>query len=156
MNKIRKAEEKDIPIILELLKQVNKIHYEQRPDIFKLGTKYTEISLKSIIADDNTPVFVSVDENDKVEGYVFCILEQKLNDNLFTDIKTLYIDDLCIDENIRGKHIGTDLYNFVLNYAKYIGCYNITLNVWSCNKSALGFYEHLGLIPQKIHMEKIL
>ena len=66
MNKIRKAEEKDIPIILELLKQVNKIHYEQRPDIFKLGTKYTEISLKSIIADDNTPVFVSVDRT-KIE-----------------------------------------------------------------------------------------
>ena len=113
-------------------------------------------NMTNIIVDDNTPVFVSVDENDKVEGYVFCILEQKLNDNLFTDIKTLYIDDLCIDENIRGKHIGTDLYNFVLNYAKSIGCYNITLNVWSCNKSALGFYEHLGLIPQKIYMEKIL
>ena len=156
MNKIRRSEKKDIPIILELLEQVNKIHYEKRPDIFKLATKYTGISLQNIIKDDDTPVFVSVNENDKVEGYVFCIVKQKLNDNLFTDVKTLYIDDLCVDENIRGKHIGTDLYNFVVDYAKSIGCYNITLNVWSCNKLALGFYEKLGLIPQKICMEKIL
>ena len=73
-----------------------------------------------------------------------------------TDIKTLYIDDICVDENARGRHVGKALYDYVINYAKEYGCYNVTLNVWSCNPSALKFYEKMGLVPQKIGMEKII
>ena len=70
--------------------------------------------------------------------------------------RTAYMDDLCVDENSRGKHIGTKLYDYVTNYAKEIGCYNITLNVWSLNESAMKFYEKCGMKPQKIGMETIL
>ena len=73
-----------------------------------------------------------------------------------TDIKTFYIDDLCVDETMRGKHIGKELYEGAVLLAKREGCYNVTLNVWSCNPSAIRFYEGLGLIPQKIGMEQIL
>lgn len=73
-----------------------------------------------------------------------------------TDIKTLYIDDLCVDETARGKHIGTSLYEYVLKYAKEQGCYNVTLNVWADNVNAVKFYEKIGLKIQKIGMEKIL
>ena len=89
-------------------------------------------------------------------GYAFCIIKQAVNDNILTDIKTLYIDDLCVDEKCRGMHIGKGLYEFVLDYAKGIGCYNVTLNVWALNDSAMKFYESCGLKPQKIGMEKIL
>ena len=73
-----------------------------------------------------------------------------------TDIKTLYIDDLCVDEKFRGKGVGKELYEAALSLAKEKGCYNLTLNVWSCNESAIHFYESMGLIPQKIGMEMIL
>ena len=73
-----------------------------------------------------------------------------------TDIKTLYIDDLCVDESARGLHIGKDLYEFVLDYAKDQGCYNVTLNVWADNVNAVRFYEKIGMRVQKIGMEKIL
>ena len=73
-----------------------------------------------------------------------------------TDVKTLYIDDLCVDETERGKHIGKTLYDFVVSYAKKNGYYNVTLNVWADNKKAVGFYEKIGLRVQKIGMEKIL
>ena len=73
-----------------------------------------------------------------------------------TDIKTLYIDDLCVDETLRGKHIGKNLYEAVLIYAKEHDCYNVTLNVWACNTSAMRFYEACGLKPQKVGMEVIL
>ena len=69
------------------------------------------------------------------------------------DIKTLYIDDLCIDENHRGQHVGSALYDAACKYAKMRKCYNVTLNVWCCNESAVKFYESLGLTPQKIGME---
>ncbi len=81
---------------------------------------------------------------------------QHVGDNILTDVKTLYIDDLCVDARCRGQQIGSMLYLFVLDFAKESGCYNLTLNVWSCNASAIAFYERMGLKPQKVGMETIL
>lgn len=154
---IRKAKTADLEGIKSLLLQVLTVHHNGRPDIFKGNCrKYTDEQILEIIADDNTPVLVAADEDDSVMGYAFCIFLQHTDSNIMTDIKTLYIDDLCVDENIRGRHIGSSLYNAVLDFARENGCYNVTLNVWSCNTSAMKFYEKMGLVPQKIGMEKIL
>ena len=145
-----------MPVINKLLYEVSKVHSDARPDLFKPGTKkYNDGELKNIIADDSTPVFVA-ETDGRVLGYAFCIHKQFTDDNILTDIKTLYIDDLCVDEAARGKHIGRALYDYVLNYAKKAGCYNVTLNVWADNKSAMRFYEKIGLRVQKMGMEKIL
>ncbi len=154
---IRRAENKDMSGINKLLLQVLMVHHNGRPDIFKPNAKkYTDAELADILADDTKPVFVAVDEQENVLGYAFCVFQQHLNNNILTDIKTLYIDDLCVDEEKRGMHIGTALYGYVLDFAKESGCYNVTLNVWSCNESAMKFYEKCGLMPQKVGMEKVL
>lgn len=153
---VRMAEEKDIERMHELLTQVNLVHHKGRPDLFKCGRKYTDEQLREILKDKKRPIFAAVDENDCLLGYAFCIFQQHLNDNILTDIKTLYIDDLCVDETKRGLHIGSTLYNAVLDFAREQGCYNVTLNVWSCNESAMKFYENCGLRPQKVGMEVIL
>lgn len=152
---IRRATLTDIDGINKLLYEVHKVHSDKRPDLFKVGfKKYTNEELAKIIVDDNRPIFVYVD-NDDILGYTFCVFI-KNNSNSLTDILTLYIDDLCVDENARGKKVGTTLYNYVLQFAKDAGCYNVTLNIWACNNSALKFYEKCGLSVQKIGMEKIL
>ena len=152
---IRRATLTDIDGINKLLYEVHKVHSDKRPDLFKVGSKkYTNEELAKIIVDDNRPIFVYVD-NDDILGYAFCVFI-KNNSNSLTDILTLYIDDLCVDENARGKKVGTSLYNYVLQFAKDAGCYNVTLNVWACNNSALKFYEKCGLSLQKIGLEKIL
>lgn len=153
---IRMVQEKDIDRMLELLKQVNLVHHNGRPDLFKVNTKYSKEQLKNIINDVNTPILVATNQDDVLMGYAFCIFKQYKNDSILTDIKTLYIDDLCIDENCRGQHIGKNLYNAVVSFAKDNNCYNLTLNVWNCNPNAMKFYEACGLVPQKITMEKIL
>ena len=154
---IRRACDRDINGINDLLYQVLAVHHNGRPDLFKPNTKkYTDSELLAIIADDDRPIFVAADEKENVLGYAFCIMQQHTDDNVLTDIKTLYIDDLCVDENCRGQHIGTSLYEYVLSYAKEIGCYNVTLNVWACNPGAMKFYEKCGLVPYKIGMEKVL
>lgn len=153
---IRRAETKDIDSINNLLRQVLNIHQKGRPDIFKSNSKkYTDDQLKDIIKDDSKPIFV-FEQDEKVLGYAFCQINQHINNNVLTDIKTLYVDDLCVDETSRGKHIGKQLYEFVLRFAKTEGCYNVTLNVWSCNENAMKFYEKMGLKPQKTYLEKIL
>ena len=153
---IRSASEKDIPKISDLLSQVDLVHHNGRPDIFKIGRKYSEEELLELLKDEKRPILVSVNENDEVQGYCFCILQQHINDSVLTDIKTLYIDDLCVDEALRGMHIGKELYEAAVVLAKDLGCYNLTLNVWSCNPSAMRFYEKCGLAPQKIGMELVL
>ncbi len=154
---IRKAKNVDTDKIMELLLQVGMVHHNGRPDIFKKNSrKYTTDELLKIMDNTETPIFVCTDENDIVLGYAFCVFKQEINNNILTDIKTLYIDDLCVDENIRGKGVGKALYEYVLDFAKRSGCYNVTLNVWSCNESAMKFYEKMGLSPQKVGMEIIL
>ena len=153
---IRQAVNKDIPKIMDLLMQVCLVHHNGRPDIFKVGTKYSEDELKILIKDKTRPILVSTDEKDEVVGYCFCVYQQHIDNSILTDIKTLYIEDLCIDERVRGKHIGKELYEAALKLARDSGCYNLTLNVWSCNPSALRFYEKMGLLPQKIGMEIIV
>lgn len=154
---IRRAQERDMAGINKLLFQVLMVHHNGRPDLFKGNVKkYTDEELLQIIRDDSTPIFVGVDEEEDVLGYAFCRFIQHLDNNILTDIKTLYIDDLCVDESLRGKHIGKQLYEYVLGFAKESGCYNVTLNVWECNPNAKKFYEACGLVPQKTGMECIL
>ena len=153
---IRRANKKDLKEINNLLMQVLEVHHNGRPDIFKIGTKYSKEELKELLKDKERPILVCVDENDQVMGYCFCIFQQHKNNSVLTDIKTLYIDDLCVDENLRGKHIGKELYEAAVEFARENGCYNLTLNVWSCNPSAMRFYEKQGLVPQKIGMELVL
>ena len=157
MMNIRRATISDMDGINDLLCQVLMVHHNGRPDLFKAGAKkYTDEELAKIIADDARPIFVATDEREDVIGYAFCVHQQYVDNNILTDVKTLYIDDLCVDESRRGMHIGRKLYDHVAAYARRCGCYNVTLNVWSLNSGALKFYEKCGLVPQKIGMEKIL
>ena len=153
---IRFALEQDVGGILALLRQVGRVHHEGRPDIFRAGAqKYGASQVLSMLNSSATPIFVAV-EADKVLGYGFCMIKEHLNDPVICDYTELYIDDLCVDESCRGKHIGTAIYQEICRYAKMRGCYSVTLNVWSCNPGAMKFYESLGLKPQKVGMETIL
>ncbi len=153
---IRRAAERDIPAIGGLLDQVNAVHHKGRPDLFRRARKYTDEQLRDILHDDARPVFVAVNEDDRAVGYAFCIHQRYVGDDILTDVKTLYIDDLCVDGAERSRHIGRSLYEYVLGYAREAGCYNVTLNVWSLNEGAWQFYEKCGMKPQKIGMETIL
>lgn len=154
---IKRARIKDMEGINKLLKQVLMVHHNGRPDLFKADVKkYTDEELVAIIEDDSKPIFVALDEQDEVMGYAFCVYQQYINNNILTDVKTLYIDDLCVDETLRGQHVGKQLYDYVLAFAKENNFYNVTLNVWSCNEGAMKFYEKCGLKPQKVGMEVIL
>ncbi|MBQ8426876.1 MAG: GNAT family N-acetyltransferase [Clostridia bacterium] len=155
--KIRKAENKDILRLSTMLRQVQQLHADGRPDIFIAGTnKYSDQKIGEIISCEHTPVFVAVDDNDTAIGYAFCEIEDFHGTPNLKGRKVFYIDDLCVDENYRGNGIGTELYNFVLSVAKNMNCFHLTLNVWHLNQSAVKFYEKLGLKPLKTTMEQKL
>ena len=156
MNRVRRAEAKDIPAILKLLVQVDMVHHNGRPDLFRgPATKYSAAELEQILADEKTPVFVCTDEQDRVLGHGFCILQHS-GGELMVEHATLYIDDICVDEAARGQGVGRALFERIRDYAREQGAYNVTLNVWTCNPGAMAFYEKLGLVPYKTGMEMIL
>lgn len=149
---IRKAAIEDIPRIIDLLHQVDMVHHRLRPDLFKPNTtKYSADDLAQLLHNASKPIFVY--DSGKVQGYAFCQITETIGDRLLQDGKTLYIDDICVDESARGKHIGKALFEHVRNYARAIGCHNITLNVWEGNEAALRFYQTMGMQPQKTGME---
>lgn len=125
---IRKAEEKDIPRIIELLGQVLQIHAEIRPDIFISDTtKYTVSELTELLKSEKNPIYVAVNE-----------------------------EDVCVGKQVRGQHIGESIFEYVKQEAKKMGCYEVTLNVWTGNTSAEKFYEKMGMKTKKRQMEYIL
>ncbi len=150
---IRKATSREIPGMIDLLQQVGQVHHRIRPDLFRAGAqKYDEAALEALLADPHRPIFAAL-EGDKLLGYCFCILRITENDPVLLDQKSLYIDDLCVDETIRGMHVGKALYDHTVDYAKSMGCDTITLNVWCGNDSAMAFYAHRGLKARNIYME---
>ncbi len=155
--RIRKARETDIPQVAGMLYQVHDVHAKGRPDLFISGErKYTDDELREIFADgERRPVFVG-EENGKILGYAFCWFEEIPESHSRRGLKSLYIDDLCVDESARGTGVGTALYEYVADFAKRQGCGRITLNVWELNGDAKRFYERKGLLPLKTTMEKIL
>lgn len=154
---IRFADVSDIPGLLALLHQVGQVHHEIRPDLFRSGAvKYTPRELEEILKEDSTPIFVAVETTGQVLGYCFCQLRRFRGSTVMTDRQELYIDDLCVDENCRGQHIGKVLYDHACAFARKAGCSHITLNVWCGNESALAFYEKRGLKPRSITMDMAL
>lgn len=155
MSYIRQANINDVEGIIRLLHQVNMVHHRLRPDLFKPNTtKYGKHELEDLINDPCKPIFVYVEE--EVLGYAFCQVTETNDNLLLQDIKTLYIDDICVDEKVRGRHIGRSLFEHVRHYARAIDCRNITLNVWEGNSPAMTFYHNMGMHVMKTTMEIIL
>ncbi len=155
--KVRRAEKRDIPRVLELLTQVCMVHHNGRPDIFKADSqKYHAEELELLFEDETRPVFVGVDEHDRVLGYGFCVLVDYSGSNVQVERTELYLDDLCVDESARGKGVGSVIFDYIRSYAKEIGCYHLTLNVWACNPGAMAFYESKGMKMLKKEMEIVL
>lgn len=154
---IRRAKEKDIDKLISLLQQVLEIHAAIRPDIFISGTtKYTKDELTDKINDDNAPIYAAVNDNDELIGYAFCVLKEQPFSTNMVPFKSMFIDDLCVDSSCRGQHIGEQLFEFVKSEAKKLGCYEVTLNVWSGNDNAEAFYEKMGMKTKERQMEYIL
>ena len=155
--KIRNAQSKDSEKIINLLQQVLELHAKIRPDIFIPGTtKYTPEELKGLLNDQEKPIYVAVDDEDSVIGYAFCQIQQQPFSNNMIPFKSMFIDDLCVDSTCRGQHIGEQLFEYVKEQARKIGCYEVTLNVWAGNTGAERFYEKMGMKTKERMMEFIL
>ena len=93
---VRRAINADIPGIDNCLSQVLEVHAKGRPDLFRSGTrKYTDDELRQIIADDDRPVFVAVNEDaapGEILGYGFCVVEDHAHSNNLQPIRRKFYE----------------------------------------------------------------
>ena len=154
---IRRAQTNDNADIIRLLQQIGALHHKGRSDIFKESyQKYSREEFETILNNKNRPVFVAADDNNNILGYCFCMIHNYAAHPVVNDYSSLYIDDFCVDENCRGLGIGKMIFAAVKKYAEQIKVYNIELNVWEFNESAVKFYEICGFSTQRRRMEIIL
>lgn len=152
----RRARLEDLDDLGSLLQEVNQVHADLRPDLFRSNArKYGPKELAALIGDDARPVFVAV-QNGRALAHAFCRLERHAGESNMPDHLTLYIDDICVAARARGLGAGRLIFEHVREHARGIGCHNITLNVWEGNDRALGFYERMGFALQKRGMELVL
>ncbi len=150
---IRRAEERDIPFILELLDYIRALHHKGRPDVFRdNGTKYDAAQLKAKMADENEAIFVAYD-GDTPLGYICCIIKEKLNNSILLDKKVLYVDDFCVGKQYTKRGIGRMLMDEAKDYAKSIGCIGLELTVWKFDGSAEDTYRSYGFTTMSRRME---
>ena len=156
---VRRAVPEDYEVIGRLLGDILRQHKAGRPDLFEPQSdgsgKYTKEEFEKILADAKTVIFSAVGGGEVV-GYLICKIIEERHNSVLKMIKTLYLDDLCVDKNYRRSGAGRLLMEAAEDYARGIGCHNITLNVWEFNENAKSFYEHMGYGTQRREMEKIL
>ena len=144
---IRESDVKDSNAVYNLLMVIAKLHKDARPDVFaNLVSKYTPEQVSSRLSKSDNGVFVAEVEGNVV-GYVFCDVIKE------GDGKTLYVDDLCIDEAYRRLGIGKMLIDRAKSYAFEKNCRCVMLNVWEFNESAVRFYENYGFSTRSRHLE---
>ena len=135
-----------------LMAQVHKLHVNGRPDLYvDVEHIYSMEMFNNMV--ENQDIISIVAEEDTIVGICFVSMREK---TCMVKRRTAYMDDLCVDESCRGKGVGKLLFEHAKSRAKEMGAERLDLMVWSFNKSALKFYEEMGMKPQRFIMEEYL
>ncbi|CAH8386768.1 unnamed protein product [Eruca vesicaria subsp. sativa] len=67
--------------------------------------------------------------------------------------KAGHIEDVVVDTEFRGKHLGKQVVEFLMEHCRAMGCYKVMLD---CSLENKGFYEKCGLVNKAIQMSKYL
>lgn len=153
---IRFAKEDELERINVLRKQVNDLHVEGKPDVFKPGFNEELQNYVYYIFKDPEQRIVVADKDGEICG--FAILHHIYKpENPFMKVRDfLDIDEFCVDEKHRREGIATALVEFIKNFAKEQGYHRLELNMWEFNQDALAFYEAAGFETFRRYMEMFI
>lgn len=107
-------------------------------------TDITDESLKKYLSNNN--YMVVCEENDVIIGTATLHIQHKLIRN--GGIAGL-IEDVAVREEFRGKNIGSELIQHLIDKSKELGCYKVIL---SCFPERINFYKKNGFINESITM----
>lgn len=150
---IRDMESKDHPEIDRLMKELHELHVKGRPDLYtELEHPYSREEFEKIVSDPEI-IAILAEEKSVVIGLCIGTLRKKSG---MVEMKTMYIEDLIVDRNFRGKGIASQLYEEMEERGRNTGAKRLDLMVWEFNSDAKRFYEKQGMRPQRYIYEKEL
>ena len=150
---VRFACENELDRINKLRKQVNDLHVEGKPDVFKPGFSEELENYLYVIWKDPEQKIVVVEQNDIICGFAVLRHITKKETPFMVERDFLDIDELCVDEAYRRKGAATKMVAFIKEYAAKKGYRRIELNMWEFNQGALAFYESVGFQTYRRYME---
>ena len=150
---IRDMESKDYPEIDRLMKELHELHVKGRPDLYtELEHPYSREEFEKIVSNPEI-IAILAEEKSVVIGLCIGTLRKKSG---MVEMKTMYIEDLIVDRNFRGKGIASQLYEEMEERGRNTGAKRLDLMVWEFNSDARRFYEKQGMRPQRYIYEKEL
>lgn len=150
---VRFAKEEDLERVNELRKEVNDLHVQGRPDIFKPG--FNEV-LRDYIYEiwnaENKDIIVA--ERDGVICGFACVQYIDKPENPFMNARRFYdVDEFGVDTAYRRQGVATELIEFIKEDVRAHGMTKLELNMWEFNEDALAFYEAVGFKTYRRYME---
>lgn len=153
---IRFAEENELDRINDLRKQVNDVHVEGKPEVFKPGFgEELKDFIKVIWNDPEQSIVVAESEGD-ICGFAVLHHINKPENPFMYERDFLDIDEFCVEKDHRRQGVASALIEFIKTYAKDQGYKRIELNMWEFNQDALAFYEAAGFETFRRYMEMFI
>lgn len=150
---IRFATKEDLPQINELRMQVSLFHAQARPDMFKPGFPQEVADFIHVMYDDEHTHILVAEEDDQLVAFA-CLAEMEVSATPYRPgRKFLEVDEIGVDESMRRKGIGRQMFDEIFRFARKKGFERVELNMWEFNESALKFYEAIGFQTFRRYME---
>lgn len=150
---VRFAEREELARVNGLRRQVNEIHVNGRPDIFRPGfSEELQNHVFDVFDREDANVIVAVLEN---EIYGFASVEYLLRPQSAYNLerKMYRVEEFCVDGRFRRIGVATRLVEFMKKDALERGFSKIELDAWEFNQSALAFYEKIGFQAYRRYFE---
>ena len=151
---IRTLSQEDYPSVLALYTELDRIHYERRPDYFgKRECSFPLAAYQETLAAPEC-LMLGAFEEDRLQGIAGATLWNK--SGMIEGIKTVCLDNIYVRSEARRKGIAKALFAEVEAWAKAQGAVRLDLHVWDFNQDAIALYRSMGLDYQYHVMEKKL
>ena len=134
---IRKATREDVPLILDFIHGIAR--YEKMED----DVQVTEDMLRDWVFDRQIAEVVFAMEDDQEVGFVLYFH----NYSTFVGKAGLYIEDLYVKPEFRGKGYGKALFLYLAHTALQRGCGRMEWTCLNWNKPSIRFYRSMGAVP---------
>lgn len=149
---IRKAEEKDYEAVLIIMNQVQTLHVEMRPDVYKPND--TTITKEEFVSELEAGLFFVAESDNKIVG-TLGLSKRHVERPTHVTKDILFIDAMAVDEAYRGKGIGHAFFEYLKQYKDKLSCDTIELQVNARNKAAYDMYVKYGFREKSINMELV-
>ena len=136
---VRFAKESELDRVNELRRQVNDIHVEGKPDVFKPGFGQELRDFVKVIWNDPEQEIVVAEDDGAICGFAVLHHINKPENPFMKERDFIDIDEFCVDKDHRRKGAASEMVSFIKKFAREKGFKRIELNMWEFNQNALAF-----------------